>query len=58
LQLRLDVMVQQFKETHSDQEQKEAFKPLEQSECQQAFVMAPLVFVIPLHVQLLREITS
>jgi hypothetical protein len=37
-------MVQQLKETHADQEQNETFKPLEQSECQQAFVMASLVF--------------
>jgi len=51
-------MVQQLKETHSDQEQNETFKPLEQSECQQAFGMASLVFFIPFHVQLPREITS
>jgi len=40
-------MVQQPKETHSDQEQNETFEPLEQSECEQPFVVASLVLLSP-----------
>jgi len=39
--------VQQLKETHSDQEQNETFKPLEQSECQQALSWPRLFCYIP-----------
>jgi len=51
-------MVQQLKETHSDQEQNETFKPLEQSEASKPLSWPRLFSLFPFRVQLRREITS
>jgi len=51
-------MVQQLKETHSDQEQNETFKPLEQSEASKPLSWPRLFSLFPFHLHLPREITS